>query len=463
MNPSFLFRKSLISLAIAGTLGLSACGGDSTSNTGNLTSGVITGFGSVFVNGVEYDTTGATITRNGAPVNETDLAIGQVVTLRGSTNGNGGGTAVSIAYNDEIRGMVDVNDFVNSSSLTVMGLTVRIDPATTVFNSQVTGVTGFDTIQAGNIVEISGSRLDDTTIQASYIDVKLAAHNGEEIEVKGKVSALATTSFQIGSMVVDITTASTPANLSDGMFVEVKSTQGKNANGELVASRVEPSRSGIEGESGEEIEISGPIGINPSAAGFMLNGTAVVIDQNTSFEHGTSSMISEGMQVEVEGILNDSGQLLAQQIAFEEAVETELMGTVSAVDTNNHSLTVMGLAIGTSTRTIFKDDSPAAIRFFDLADIIANDQVKISFYQDDASGALMARKVKRIAMGNQSEEIDGVIETINGNLLTVAGITIDINAITSPAGMTVGSKIKVQGSFDSNLGQFVATSLALKN
>jgi hypothetical protein len=55
-------KYSTISIAIAGIIGLSGCGGGggSSSGTGSVTtSGVITGFGSVYVNGVEYETDGS--------------------------------------------------------------------------------------------------------------------------------------------------------------------------------------------------------------------------------------------------------------------------------------------------------------------------------------------------------------------------------------------------------------------
>ena len=56
-------KITTVSLAIAGVIGLTACGGggsgsdSSTATTGSMiTSGVVTGFGSVFVDGVEFET-----------------------------------------------------------------------------------------------------------------------------------------------------------------------------------------------------------------------------------------------------------------------------------------------------------------------------------------------------------------------------------------------------------------------
>ncbi|VAW66927.1 hypothetical protein MNBD_GAMMA10-319, partial [hydrothermal vent metagenome] len=66
MKSIALLKKSLLAASIAaGIATLTACSGGTsdTATTGNTsnatTSGVITGFGSVFVNGVEYETDSA--------------------------------------------------------------------------------------------------------------------------------------------------------------------------------------------------------------------------------------------------------------------------------------------------------------------------------------------------------------------------------------------------------------------
>ncbi|HEB98347.1 MAG TPA: hypothetical protein ENJ05_02450, partial [Thiotrichales bacterium] len=100
MNTSRYFSMTALTAAIA--LGLTACGGGSSTtssldgSTASVT-GVITGFGSIFVNGVEYETNGANITIDGQPGTEDDLRVGMVVTLEGSASGNSG-TAVSISF-----------------------------------------------------------------------------------------------------------------------------------------------------------------------------------------------------------------------------------------------------------------------------------------------------------------------------------------------------------------------------
>src|SRR3569833_2369295 len=83
-------RVKLSTLVLVLLAGLAACTGDGTQTAGGgiggtgVSQGPITGFGSIFVNGVEFDTSSATILRGGATVAQNDLRIGMVVAVDGS-------------------------------------------------------------------------------------------------------------------------------------------------------------------------------------------------------------------------------------------------------------------------------------------------------------------------------------------------------------------------------------------
>ena len=131
------FKYSLITLAVAGALSLSGCGGGGGSNdpadTGTTRSvtGVITGFGSVFVGGVEYETDDTNFTIDDMPGLEDDLEVGMVVTLEGTVNPDGStGNAVAIRYEAEVEGLVLANNIAIDGSLNIMGQTVYVDGQT---------------------------------------------------------------------------------------------------------------------------------------------------------------------------------------------------------------------------------------------------------------------------------------------------------------------------------------------
>ena len=155
------FNKLIIfsAFALAGAL-LSACGGGSSgtgvTNTTTARYGTVTGFGSVFINGIEYETDGASITVDGQSVSESELEVGMVVHVEGSDDGSVG-QATSISNDDELEGLV-INNSVDATSQTgsmnIMGQNVGVS-TTTIFESKVAGVTRPSDVAAGNIVEFA--------------------------------------------------------------------------------------------------------------------------------------------------------------------------------------------------------------------------------------------------------------------------------------------------------------------
>jgi len=89
-----------------GGIGLASSGGSGggIGGTGLTSSGTIDGFGSVFVNGVEFDTTGAEILVDDQRVGEEALGIGMVVLVVGEVNADGAtGTASRIVFDEAVR------------------------------------------------------------------------------------------------------------------------------------------------------------------------------------------------------------------------------------------------------------------------------------------------------------------------------------------------------------------------
>ena len=109
-------NKLKSAIAFLSVLGLlTACGGGGSSGsppappnnppgpTGIVTVGPISNFGSVVVNGVRYETSNATFMIDDTPGSESDLAVGHVITVRGTVNANGtSGTASTIFFAERV-------------------------------------------------------------------------------------------------------------------------------------------------------------------------------------------------------------------------------------------------------------------------------------------------------------------------------------------------------------------------
>jgi hypothetical protein len=287
-----------------------------------ISQGPITAFGSVFVNGVEFSTKGTVINKNGSPSIQDDLRKGMVVTVQGTFDANGTkGTANQLDFNDNLEGPIQSIDN-GTQSLVVMGQTVKVDSGT-----RYEVVTGFGDLQIGYVIEVSGLPQAGGTILATYIELMSTSYTpGEEIEVKGMISGLdpSAHSFLIGSLTVDyngLTSDNLPrGGLSDGIFVEVKSTAGFDINGVLIASKVESFNGGISGNEGSRLELEGFVTqfdpLNPN--NFDVNGQPVSTTGATVYEGGISSDLALNARVEVEGTLDANGVLIANKISFDD-------------------------------------------------------------------------------------------------------------------------------------------------
>jgi hypothetical protein len=450
-------KKQQIALPMAVlsvTLTLMACGGGS-GGTSSLTStgtpttaqGVITGFGSVFVNGVEYFVGNNTaINMDGTDRPESNLQVGMLVTVQGTVNADGKiGMAKSIHYADLMEGVV---------------------------TADAVGITSADLIQIGNIVEVSGYASSTGDITATRIEVKAASQTaGTVIEVKGIISNLDTTNstFTLGSLTVDysgLTATNLPATpLADGQYVEVKSTTVFDGTGSLIASGIELEDDEFkhrEGTAGEDLEIKGIVTADFANNQFELNGRTILIDSTTRIENGTTAQLVKGTTVKVHSHFDANGNLVADKIDFKNSSKIHLDGTLQAVDTAAGTITILGQVIYVDSNTVLLDKSDSAVRYFNLTDLnpANGDYLEVSAYKDAATGNLIATKLERENLSsniNNAKIYGPVTNTARG--LVISGISVDISNAGYVPSLSQGDKVDVTGVYDS--GVLHATEVTL--
>ena len=327
-------------------IALAACGGsgggDSAPAMASVVSqGVVTAKGSVFVNGIEYSTSGAVIRIDDNPGAETDLKVGMVVKVHGTADDTTRkGTAAQIEARDLLEGTISGVDNVNKT-ISVMGQTVRIEDNTTRLNDDdLQKVFADANFQINDIVEVHGHPDDLGGVRATRVLRKLSG----EFETKGFVTALAATSFGLaltpgGTAVLTVNFGAglLPAGTVNGSFVEVKSAAAPVA-GAITATLIH-----VEdriGAAGEEVEIEGIVS-SGTLASFVVNGQQVVTSASTLFEGGVAGDFAVGVKLETEGPLDANGAIAAAKISFRSNIRIE--GDASGVTAAG--LTVLGKAV----------------------------------------------------------------------------------------------------------------------
>ncbi|MAS24249.1 MAG: hypothetical protein CMI08_12380 [Oceanospirillaceae bacterium] len=414
--------------------------GDEQTPVNRTVQGTVDGFGSVIVNGVHYESTAADFSIDDAAGSESDLHVGQVVTIIGSDNGVEG-VALNIIYDVEVEGPVASLDAL-AGTFTVLGQGVVFD-GMTVFE----GITAA-TISDGSGVEVSGFSDGNGQIRATFIK----ADDSGEAELRGRISSLdeGAQTFTIGSQQISyanvIELDLEGAALANDLLVEV---EGGVSGAVLDAAKIEAEDEHDFADHEGEVKLSGYITALGDGS-ITVAGMTVRYNTATEFEHGSSADLVVNTFVRVEGQVGADGSMLAEEIEYEALVKLELEGPVTSVGAD--TVSVMGVSASVDTRTRIRDERDD-ITYFNLSNVAVGDYVELRL-TEEADGSLRALRLERdeddreVQVTARVGSVDVAAATI-----TLLGITVDMSAIIAVdlSALSVGTYLEVEGSYDGSM------------
>lgn len=459
-----------------GSSGGPVLGGGQPSSPSTAAYGTVASFGSVIVNGVRYQTSTAQFTVDGSPGSEDDLAVGDVVLVRGTLDSGGTtGVASSVVFDDQVQAPIGALDAA-AGTLLVLGQIVRID-ADTSFDAgvQPASLAG---LAVGTVVEISGFRRGDGSIAATRIEPKPAASERELTGVVANHDSVAHR-FNVAAAVVDYTAVSQLQNfptggIADGQLVEVRG--GTVTNGTFAPSRIEFKTTGLAGAANERRELEGFITRFASVADFAVAGLDVATNGQTIFVGGQAADLAQNVKVEVEGALNAAGALVAGKVHIRRPAASRIAALVDSVNPVAGSFVVLGITVRVDALTRIEDKTAARLRPFAVANLAVGNYVEVRGVEETAANwQVLGTLVEREAPGAGSE-LRGFVESVTRPLLTVLGVQIstdggtqfrDVNdqpltATQFFSQLTTGGLVKVGGT-EVGTRALVANRVELEN
>jgi hypothetical protein len=471
-------RFSTITILALSSLLLGACGGGGGGGggvspppppvspppppTGGITrtgigvaAGPITGFGSVIVNGVRYDTSSATFIRDDSNSDETEFEVGETVIVTGTIDDdNTNAVAVTVELEEIVEGPVTAvaDNPAGGSQLTVMGQTVNVG-ATALIDDSCNVATVGDLVTSVFAVEVYGSVDGSGVIDATRIECKTAAEV-TEFEVNGIVSGLDTgaTTFMINGLQVNYGSASqiddfpTSGVINNGDPVEAKGPPANFVDGTppvLTASKVEYKGNILGGDEGDHLEVDGFITNFVSATSFDLRtGTTVISVTTTSttvYEGGTEADLANNLKIEVEGEINGDGDLQATKIEIKDSTNIRVTGLVDA-DPVAGVITILGITVNTDPIKTRFDDKTGVEDPFLVGQIGIGDYVEVRG-QEQPPGQITAFRVERDDP-DPDTELRGFVEddSVSGrDSFRILGVTV------LTAGVTAGNYFRSTG------------------
>ncbi len=446
-----IYVKYPLAFALASTV--VACGGGNgglvgIGGSGYIATGTVTGFGSVYVNGVQFNTDAAVYEIEDAAGSQSNLSIGMVVQVEGTINSDGiSGTATGIRYGDQLQGPVAAisgessivtNADGNQKSFSVLGTTVIIDSSETVFDG--TGF-NFDSIALNNAVEISGHYDNNQQLRATYVELKALVFDAtSNVEIEGFIKDLNNFQFTVRNVNVNASNASLSDfddGLSNDVYVEVKGTYDSNTN---TINAVEVEVENISYVDTDEVSIEGYITRYVSNSDFDVNGIAVNAG-NATLEPATLVLMN-GIKIEVEGTFSNN-ILLATEVESEDG-QAKAFATVTAIDTTNSQFTVdadadpgivQPITIRINASTTMEDDVGENEPFL-LSQLAVTDYVEVTGFES-GSNSIDAIKVKRVNPTGKPGLLQGTASSTSGGPYPSAGTITILNVAYDFDGSTV--------------------------
>ncbi len=425
-------RTTTFLLVLLGTLSLGAC--NSTTNLADggiggtgISAGTVTGFGSIYVNGVKYETTPDTLyQRNDAAALEDEFNVGEVVVVDWEEQDEGTRVATQVSFAALLKGPVTTAPGPGANTVEVLGQTVVTDE-TTVFQ----GFVLLEDLSVLDTLEVSGFFDADGAIHATLI--KQPDTRSTTVELKGNIDEIISDQeLRIGNQTVNLSNVITISGgaLEENQFAEIKGTY---ASGIVYAETVEVGAVELEAESGEEIELEGFVTRFVSETDFDVDGQAVTTTAATTFEDGTSSNLGLNAKVEVEGVLDPLGVLVAEKVKFRVVSNLKIEADVQAVDVAAGTVTILGMTVLTDELTQFEDDSDQKVKKFSLADVDPDvDQLEIRAYLSGTQ--LIASRLERVDPDDKVR-LKGPVTELNNPVITILDVDVDTTTVTDYEGV----------------------------
>lgn len=363
-----------------GATGGATGGGDGTATAGNGTGGgdgsgvgsggtgvsadagigSVGGIGSVILNGVRYNTDGASFSLEDTG----ELQIGMSVRIAARFDSEfTAATAQSVVSAAELRGAISAIDL-GAGSFAVMGTLVSTDNATVWGDS-----TGLAQATDGQVVQVWGLPSAPGTLRATRVELHPAS---AEPLVTGTVRSLDRLgkTFALGSLTVRYGSAAfsggiDESTLAEGAIVRVRGSVAP-VLGLFSATRVQGWYA-VPKQAAAAVQLAGVVTDYGGLAAFRVLGTPV--DASTAqITGGLPASVGNGVKVEVDGFISAGGVLVAKKLRIRNVpgvggpVDFTLIGAVGSYQSAS-DFRVQGRAVNAGgPGTVFENGSVGDLR-----------------------------------------------------------------------------------------------------
>lgn len=390
--------------------------------------GSASGYGSLFVNGREFDTSLTEFRLNGASATEADIKVGMQTSVQGDLLAEqASSVSARRALLAPIDGIARVGA-VKTASLSVLGQNVRVDEMT-----RLIGIT-LDELDSDMLVDIHALVPASGEALATYLAVEDSDYSAgsQPLTLTGFVDTLSATELTIGSLTVDVSAATVVDAVAIGDRVTVTGQQ-PTRGGTLFASVVTPAPAAPTPATYADRAV-----VVDAIDGSRVRGGQTEIELADAQRRDTAAQsIDVGTHLLARGPVDDSGLLNAADYWVIPAPDVLLHGVVASLTPN---IQVLDQALNVQPLTQYIESRPGQPRQFSATDLQLGDALALVGYFDQ-SGQLVVTRMERTP-ADPIAAVYGVLSDIvagvTSNTLVIGGVNVitDDNTVYESVGGT---------------------------